>query len=64
MAQQRNFWIPVICGAIILTIGIGARQSFGIFRSRSPRILMSAASYVVQQRACPVIDGRVRAVRG
>src|SRR5262249_60724526 len=28
----RNFWIPVICGAIILTIGIGARQSFGIFQ--------------------------------
>jgi MFS family permease len=32
MVQQRNFWIPVICGAIILTIGIGARQSFGIFQ--------------------------------
>src|SRR6516225_394774 len=29
---QRNFWIPVICGALILTIGIGARQSFGIFQ--------------------------------
>src|SRR5258708_12576677 len=33
MAQQRNFWIPVICGAIILTIGIGARQSSGIFQT-------------------------------
>jgi MFS family permease len=32
MAHQRNFWIPVIRGAIILTIGIGARQSFGIFQ--------------------------------
>jgi MFS family permease len=32
MAQQRSFWIPVICGGIILTIGIGARQSFGIFQ--------------------------------
>ena len=32
MAQQRSFWIPVICGAMILTIGIGARQSFGIFQ--------------------------------
>jgi MFS family permease len=32
MAQQRSFWIPVICGATILTIGIGARQSFGIFQ--------------------------------
>jgi len=32
MAQQRNFWIPVMCGAVILTIGIGARQSFGIFQ--------------------------------
>jgi MFS family permease len=30
--QQRSFWVPVICGAIILTIGIGARQSFGIFQ--------------------------------
>jgi MFS family permease len=30
--QQRSFWIPVICGAIILTIGVGARQSFGIFQ--------------------------------
>src|SRR5436190_15528706 len=32
MAQAGNFWIPVICGATILTIGIGARQSFGIFQ--------------------------------
>src|ERR1700739_3147113 len=30
--QQRSFWVPVICGAAILTIGIGARQSFGIFQ--------------------------------
>ena len=30
--QQRSFWIAVICGAAILTIGIGARQSFGIFQ--------------------------------
>src|SRR4051812_3227992 len=29
---QRNFWVAVICGAAILTIGIGARQSFGIFQ--------------------------------
>src|SRR5215472_16327990 len=32
MSARRNFWIPVICGAVILTIGIGARQSFGIFQ--------------------------------
>src|SRR5437868_8117795 len=32
MSGQRNFWVPVICGAVILTIGIGARQSFGIFQ--------------------------------
>src|SRR5262245_66388148 len=30
--QPRSFWIAVICGAVILTIGIGARQSFGIFQ--------------------------------
>src|SRR5260370_40897514 len=30
--RQRSFWIPVICGAVILTIGIGARQSFGTFQ--------------------------------
>jgi MFS family permease len=30
--QPPSFWIPVICGAAILTIGIGARQSFGIFQ--------------------------------
>jgi MFS family permease len=30
--QQRSFWIAVISGAVILTIGIGARQSFGIFQ--------------------------------
>jgi MFS family permease len=30
---QRNFWIPVVCGALILTIGMGARQSFGIFQN-------------------------------
>src|SRR3954452_17253968 len=30
--EQRSFWVPVLCGAVILTIGIGARQSFGIFQ--------------------------------
>jgi MFS family permease len=30
--RQPNFWIAVICGAVILTIGMGARQSFGIFQ--------------------------------
>jgi MFS family permease len=30
--SRSNLWIPVICGAMILTIGIGARQSFGIFQ--------------------------------
>src|SRR5215218_10759971 len=30
--EERSFWVPVICGAVILTIGIGARQSFGIFQ--------------------------------
>ena len=30
--QQPSFWIAVISGAVILTIGIGARQSFGIFQ--------------------------------
>src|SRR5580700_7629516 len=30
--RQRSFWIAVICGAVILTVGIGARQSFGIFQ--------------------------------
>src|SRR5262245_7624924 len=29
---ERSFWIAVICGALVLTIGIGARQSFGIFQ--------------------------------
>jgi MFS family permease len=31
-SRQRSFWVPVLCGAVILTIGIGARQSFGIFQ--------------------------------
>jgi MFS family permease len=31
-SRRPNFWTPVICGAVILTIGIGARQSFGIFQ--------------------------------
>src|SRR5215470_17766230 len=30
--QERSFWIAVISGGVILTIGIGARQSFGIFQ--------------------------------
>jgi MFS family permease len=30
--MRRNDWIMVACGAIILTIGLGARQSFGIFQ--------------------------------
>jgi len=30
--QPRSSWVPVLCGAVILTIGIGARQSFGIFQ--------------------------------
>jgi len=29
---QRSFWVAVICGAVILSIGSGARQSFGIFQ--------------------------------
>ena len=29
--MQRRFWTAVVCGAAILTIGMGARQSFGIF---------------------------------
>ncbi|NIK47236.1 MFS transporter [Variibacter gotjawalensis] len=32
MTKQRSFWVPVLCGAAILTIGMGARQSFGIFQ--------------------------------
>src|SRR4051795_4649513 len=31
-APTRSFWVPVLCGGVILTIGIGARQSFGIFQ--------------------------------
>jgi MFS family permease len=30
--QPNSFWGPVLCGAAILTIGISARQSFGIFQ--------------------------------
>ena len=30
--QPRKFWFPVICGVAILTIGIGARQSLGLFQ--------------------------------
>src|ERR1700736_3251034 len=30
--HRRSFWMAVICGAVILTIGMGARQSFGIFQ--------------------------------
>ncbi|TXL81898.1 MFS transporter [Vineibacter terrae] len=30
--MRRDWWVPVVCGGIILTIGIGARQSFGIFQ--------------------------------
>ena len=30
--EERSFWIAVVCGALILSIGIGARQSFGIFQ--------------------------------
>ncbi|MGE0151961.1 MAG: MFS transporter [Reyranellaceae bacterium] len=31
--MQRNYWVAVLCGATILTIGIGARGSFGIFQA-------------------------------
>ena len=31
-AAPHRFWIAVLCGSVILTIGIGARQSFGIFQ--------------------------------
>src|SRR3954454_20126338 len=30
--RPPGFWVPVLCGAAILTIGLGARQSFGIFQ--------------------------------
>jgi hypothetical protein len=29
---QRSCWTAIICGAVILTIGISARKSFGIFQ--------------------------------
>ncbi|MSO74134.1 MAG: MFS transporter [Alphaproteobacteria bacterium] len=29
--MTRSFWLPVLCGGLILTIGLGTRQSFGIF---------------------------------
>ena len=29
--MKQSFWVPVFCGGLILTIGLGARQSFGIF---------------------------------
>jgi hypothetical protein len=32
MAEDRQYWLPVFCGATILMIGFGARQSFGIFQ--------------------------------
>jgi MFS family permease len=31
--SPASFWVPVLCGAAILTIGTGARQSFGIFQT-------------------------------
>ena len=37
--KERSFWVPVICGAVILAIGIGARQSFGIFQTPIARDL-------------------------
>jgi MFS family permease len=33
LEKQTRYWIPVLCGAAILSIGIGARQSFGIFQN-------------------------------
>ena len=32
MLKQRNFWVPVVCGILILGLGTGTRQSFGIFQ--------------------------------
>jgi MFS family permease len=32
-SPQQSFWLPVLCGGLILTIGTGARQSFGIFQT-------------------------------
>ncbi len=58
MSARRNFWIPVICGAVILTIGIGARQSFGIFQKPI------AEDLHVRYRARHVADGYLLAVRG
>ena len=28
---QRSYWTAVWCGFLVLTIGLGVRQSFGIF---------------------------------
>src|SRR5215210_5335251 len=38
-SASRSFWVPVLCGAAILTIGIGARNSFGIFQGPIAREL-------------------------
>jgi hypothetical protein len=47
---QRSFWIAVICGAVILTIGIGARQSFGIFQTPTAADLNVRAAGIVHGR--------------
>jgi len=53
-AQPRSFWIPVICGAAILTIGIGARQSFGIFQKPIAADLKVGRELIGRTRSGPM----------
>ncbi len=50
---QRSYWTAVWCGFLVLTIGLGVRQSFGIFLKPISASCMSAASSSPSARPSP-----------
>jgi MFS family permease len=67
MSQQRSFWCRPLWGAIILTIGVGTRQSFGIFQkpnAADPGVChelwsFANAYYVLLMGACAPFAGNL-----
>ena len=61
---SRSYWTAVWCGFLVLTIGLGVRQSFGIFlKPVSAELHVGRELFSFGTAALDAADGRRRALR-
>ena len=61
---SRSYWTAVWCGFLVLTIGLGVRQSFGIFlKPVSAELHVGRELFSFGTAAVDAADGRCRALR-